>query len=241
MSRDVGFDRFLTVFSPEGRLYQIEYAKKAVEAGGLTTVAVRGNDSVCIVTQRKVTEKLVDVSSLSRVFHITPSIGCVMTGLIADGRALVQRARQDALNFRYNHGYDIPISFLANRVADINQIDTQHAGRRTVGADMIMCGIDEEAGPQLYHIDPAGHYFGYKATAAGSKAQEAVSILEKKMEADMDTNATIQRAIMTLQATVSVDFKPEELEVACAHVGKNFYVLTDSDVEVHLTAIAERD
>mmetsp|Transcript_8648 Transcript_8648/g.21944 ORF Transcript_8648/g.21944 Transcript_8648/m.21944 type:complete len:242 (+) Transcript_8648:142-867(+) len=241
MSRDAGYDRFLTIFSPEGRLYQIEYAKKAVDAGGLTTVAVRGKDCVCVVTQRKVPDKLVDPASMTRVFNITPKIGCVMTGLMADGRSLVAQARQEAYNFQYNNGYPIPCSSLANRVADINQVNTQHAGRRTMGCDMILCSIDDESGPQLFHIDPAGHYFGYKATASGSKAQEAVSIVEKKVRDDMDDNTTIQTAIMTLQTTVSADFKPEDIEVAIVQNSENFRLLSDAEVEEFLTAIAERD
>lgn len=238
MSSD--YDRYLVIFSPNGSLYQIEYAKKAV-SGGLTTVAVRGKDSVCLVTQRKVQDKLIDPTSMTHMFNITPKIGCVMTGIVADGRSLVAKARQEAYNFEYNNGYPIPCSFLANRMADINQVNTQHAGRRTMGADMILCSIDEESGPSLFHIDPAGHYFGCRATAAGSKLQEAVSLLEKSADDSMETEKVIQTAIMTLQTTMSADFKPEEIEVAMVHGEHNFRLLGDEEVEEHLTAIAERD
>ncbi|GBG24713.1 Proteasome subunit alpha type [Hondaea fermentalgiana] len=222
-------------------MYQTEYAKKAVESGGLTTVAVRGSDSVCLVTQRKVEDKLVDAASMTRMFKVTPKIGCVVTGLIADGRSLVAQARQEAFNFEYQNGYAIPCSYLARRVADIAQVNTQHAGRRVMAVDMIFCSIDDEAGAQLYHVDPAGHYHGYRATAAGSKFQEAVSLLEKKDTDSMDLETTIQTAIMTLQTTVSADFKPEEIEVAIVQSGSGFSLLEDAEVEEHLTAIAERD
>eukprot|EP00516_Mucochytrium_quahogii_P013807 CAMPEP_0203805594 /NCGR_PEP_ID=MMETSP0100_2-20121128/14329_1 /ASSEMBLY_ACC=CAM_ASM_000210 /TAXON_ID=96639 /ORGANISM=" , Strain NY0313808BC1" /LENGTH=930 /DNA_ID=CAMNT_0050714145 /DNA_START=116 /DNA_END=2910 /DNA_ORIENTATION=+ len=231
MSRDAGYDRYLTIFSPDGRLYQIEYAKKAVEGGGITSVAVRGNDTVCFVAPRKVPDKLIDPASLTRMFNITPKIGCVMTGLVADGKSLVGQARQEATNFEYNNGYPIPVAFLAKRVADIAQVNTQHAGRRTMGADMILSAIDDEAGSQLFHIDPAGHYFGYRATAAGTKAQEAISIMEKRVTDDMDLEKTITTAIMTLQTTMSADFKPEEIEVGVVHADKSFRVLSDSEVE----------
>mmetsp|Transcript_21619 Transcript_21619/g.38174 ORF Transcript_21619/g.38174 Transcript_21619/m.38174 type:complete len:242 (-) Transcript_21619:35-760(-) len=241
MSRDAGYDRYLTIFSPEGRLYQLEYATKAVSAGGLTTVAVRGKGCVCLVTQRKVPDKLIDPASMTRIFNITPSIGCVMTGLVADGKVLVSQARQEAYNFEYNNGYPIPCAYLANRMADLNQVNTQHAGRRTMGADMIICSIDDESGPQLFNIDPAGHYFSYKATASGTKAQEAQSILEKSVKTELNDDETVRTAIMTLQTTMSADFKPEEIEVAIVKGEDPFRRLTDAEVEEHLTAIAERD
>jgi 20S proteasome subunit alpha 1 len=241
MSRETSYDRYISIFSPEGRLYQLEYANKAVDAPGLTTVGVRGRDSVCLVTQRKVPDKLIDPASMSRVFNITDTVGCVMTGHFADGRSLVAQARQEASNFEYNNGFAIPPAFLANRMADLNQVSTQHAGRRTMGADMILCGIDEEAGPQLYRVDSGGSFLGYKATAAGAKHQEAESILEKKVDDSLSLAATVQLAIMTLQTTVGADFKPEDIEVAIVQGKDKFRLLKDSEVEEHLTAIAERD
>jgi len=241
MSRDAGYDRFLTIFSPEGRLYQIEYAKKAVQTVGLTTVGVRGKNSVCIVTQRKVPDKLIDPASMTRVFNITNKIGVIMTGLSADGKNLVAQARQEAVNFEYNNGYPIPCSYLAKRMADIAQVNTQHAGRRTMGADMLLCSIDDEAGAQLFYVDPAGSFHGYRACAAGAKAQEANSLLEKHETDSMDLKTTIQTAIMTLQTTLSADFKPEEIEVAVVHGEERFDRLSDAEVDEHLVAIAERD
>jgi len=241
MSRDSGYDRYLTIFSPEGRLYQIEYAVKAVEAGGLTSVGVRGKGCACVVTQRKVSDKMIEPASMTRIFNLSPKIGCVMTGLLADGRSLVARARQEATNFEYNNGFSIPVSHLAERIADIAQVNTQHAGRRTMAADMILCSIDDEKGAQLFQCDPTGYFMAYKATASGSKSQEAVSILERQVTQDMDFEHTVRCAIMTLQTTVSADFKPDEIEVGVVENGKNFRPLTEQEIEEHLTAIAERD
>jgi len=241
MSRDAGYDRYLTIFSPEGRLYQIEYAKKAVQSQALTTVAVRGKDSVCLITQRKVPDRLIDAASMSRMFNITPKIGCVVTGLMADGRSLVAQARQEAYQFQYNHGFPVPVSYLAKRMADIAQVATQQAGKRTQAVDLILCGIDDENGAELFHIDPAGHFFGYRATSAGEKAAEAVSVLEKKDLDNLDDDQTVRTAIMTLQTTLSADFSPSEIEVAVVQRDGDFQLLSDTEVEDHLTAIAERD
>jgi 20S proteasome subunit alpha 1 len=229
-----------------------EYAFKAVKAAGITTVGVRGVDSVCIVTQKKVAQghsqdKLLDPSSVTHMYKITETIGCVQTGHQADARAQVQRVRQEAGNFRYKYGYDMPPEVLAKRVADMNQVYTQHAGMRPYGVNMILCGMDEEKGPQLFMCDPAGHFLGYKATAAGQKDLEAHNMLEKKLKNNpqLSYDETVQMAISVLQSTLSADFKATDIEVGVANSDKEFLgrfrQLDEAEIERHLVAITERD
>eukprot|EP00744_Colponema_vietnamica_P000435 GILI01000785.1.p1 GENE.GILI01000785.1~~GILI01000785.1.p1 ORF type:complete len:247 (-),score=83.64 GILI01000785.1:280-1020(-) len=246
MSRggSAGYDRHITIFSPDGRLYQVEYAFKAAKGSGLTSIGVRGKDSVCVVTQRKVPDKLLDPESVTHVFNITDKIGCVMTGMIADARALVSRARSEAADFKFKYGYDCPVEYLATRMADINQIYTQHAYMRPFGVVMIIVGMDDELGPQCFKIDPSGHFFGYKACAAGQKEQEATNFLEKQVKKNpaFSFDDTVQTAIMCLQNVVALEFKPSDIEVAVASADSpRFKKLTAEEVEAHLNAIAERD
>mmetsp|Transcript_4613 Transcript_4613/g.6204 ORF Transcript_4613/g.6204 Transcript_4613/m.6204 type:complete len:118 (-) Transcript_4613:9-362(-) len=109
-----GYDRHITIFSPEGRLYQVEYAFKAVKASGLTSIGVRGKDCVCVVTQKKVPDKLIDPKSVTHLFKITKFIGMLVTGMMPDAKSLVTKARSTAADFRHNYGYEIPMDYLAN-------------------------------------------------------------------------------------------------------------------------------
>jgi len=263
MSRNAQYDRHITIFSPEGKLYQIEYAFKAIRLPGDTTIGVRGKDTVCLITTKKVPDKLVDPSSVTRMYRITPSIGCCVTGRLPDARALLFKSRQIAAEFQFDNGYQIPVRHLANEVANYNQIFTQHAYKRVPGVSLLYCAIDDEVGPRLYMVDPAGSCYGYQAISTGNKEQEGMSALEKmtkehreknkddakEKEKSQGSNAlnlnereTVEFAIEALQKVLGVDFKSNQVEVAvCSKTNTKFRTLPEKQIDEYLTAISEKD
>ncbi|KAH8919474.1 proteasome subunit alpha type-6 [Atractiella rhizophila] len=245
MSSRSSYDRYLTVFSPEGRLYQVEYAFKAISGSGQTAVAVRGEDSCVVITQKKVPDKLLDPDTVTHIFNLTPTIGCVMTGLIADARSQVQRAQSEAAEFRYKYGYEITPDLLAKRLANINQVYTQRAAMRPLGISMILIGIDEERGPQCFKIDPAGYFVGFKATSSGAKQQESMNHLEKQIKKDVPLKTlenVVELAITTMATVLSTDFKKGEIELGIVTSKEpRFRKLTEDEIDGYLQRLGEKD
>merc|ERR1712070_45926 len=243
-SGGAGYDRHITIFSPEGRLYQVEYAMKAVKHTQLTAVAVRGDDSVAVVVQKKVPDKMLDPSTISSMWSISDHVGAAVIGHIGDARFQAQKMRQEAADFHNKFAYECPVDMLAHRMGDVAQIYTQHAYMRPIGAASIMIGVDEEFGPQLWGSDPAGISLGFRATSVGAKETEAKTILEKRLKAaeTLPYDATVQLALGVLQTTLGMDLKPDGVEIGVVTASNpKFATLTEEEIDAHLVAIAERD
>lgn len=225
----------------------MEYAFKAASSSGLTGVAVRGSDAVAVVTQKKVPDRLMCPSSVSHLFAITSTVGCLCTGRIADAKAQVQRARYEAAEFAFENGYPMPVGALAKRIADLAQVNTQSASMRPLATDCILIGLSDEpsnGGPQCFKVDCAGHFLPFFGTATGAKEQEAMNVLEKKVDEmkAYSKDQVVRAAITCLGSVLGSDFKGTEIEVALVHAGTNggkFTKLTEEDIERHLNAIAD--
>lgn len=155
---------------------------------------------------------------------------------------MIDRVRYEANEFWFNNGFSIPPHALAKRIADLNQVYTQEASGRTLAVFLLLIGIDEEKGAQVFKIDPAGHYLPYKGTATGKFEPEAMNFLEKRVSEmdELDEHSTIELALQSMQHVLSTDFKGTEIEVGVVHKGRKFRVLTQAEIEERLNAISEK-
>ncbi|KAK3125679.1 hypothetical protein QOZ80_7BG0608320 [Eleusine coracana subsp. coracana] len=235
------YDRRVTVFASDGRLYQVDYAMNAVKLAGVTSVGVRGADSVCIVGQLKAKDKLMDAASSSNMFKITERLGLLTTGMAGDGRALAHQARNQTAEFRSKWGYEMPPDMLAQWIADGSQVWTQHISKRPSGVVAMILGIDEEKEtPQLFTSDPAGYFLGHEAVSAGSKDREATNFLEKNMKdhPSLSFEATIQMAISALQYALKQDLTATDIEVGVVRKDDPiFRLLSATEIDEHLKVI----
>ncbi|ODQ50061.1 N-terminal nucleophile aminohydrolase [Saitoella complicata NRRL Y-17804] len=249
-----GYDRHITIFSPEGRLYQVEYAFKAITNASINALGIKGRDCAVVISQKKVPDKLFDADSMSWIFEVSGGVGAVVTGMMPDAKASINRARSEAAEFRYKYGYDMPVDALSKRIANLAQVSTQRASMRPLGISSIYVGVDEEYGPQVFKVDPAGYYTGYKAVAQGPKMTEATNWLEKRYKRSTAPGAngddkwcetleeTVEMGIMCLSSVLSVDFKATEIEIGVVEgKGGKFRRLSVEEIDERLQSIADRD
>ncbi|CAG0912564.1 unnamed protein product [Notodromas monacha] len=187
-----GYDLSASQFSPDGRVFQVEYAQKAVENSG-TAIAMCGKDGVVFAVEKLVTSKLYEAGANRRIFHVGEHVGIAIAGLLADARQLVETARKETADFKSNYGTVIPLRYLTDRVAMYMHAYTLYSAVRPYGAGL-MLGSVEPDGPKLYVVDPSGVYHGYTGCAMGKAKQSAKTELEKLKIGDMFCKELVKEA-----------------------------------------------
>jgi len=178
-----GYDMAITQFSPEGRLFQVEYAIEAVRRG-TTAIVCRNENSVVFAVEKKSSELQVSLGS-EKIFKIDDHIGVAIAGLTADARVLIDRARVQAQINLLSYDEKISVKDATLNICEYKQAFTQNAGVRPFGVSFLIAGIDDTNGPLLYLTDPSGAMWGYKAFAIGSGAADARSFLEEHYKDDI--------------------------------------------------------
>ena len=237
-------DKEITVFSKEGKLYQIEYSFNAVKNAGFTSLAVRGKDCVVAITQKKLPDKSIVPSSVTHLFKITNKIGVLFTGSLPDSRNLLVRMRQFAYDYYNDFGYEIPVHILADKVAEFAQVYTQEAYMRPLCCISILFSIDDEKGSQIFKVDPAGYYVGYRATAAGEKEQGACNQLERefKKKENLTRDETMKVAVKALANTLSMEFRCTDIEIGIVtKEDPHVKFLSSEEIQVELNKVGETD
>ncbi|TVU20541.1 hypothetical protein EJB05_36754 [Eragrostis curvula] len=172
------YDTDVTTWSPQGRLFQVEYAMEAVKQGA-ACVGIRSGNYVVLATVNKAASEL--SSHQRKLFRVADHVGVAFSGLTADGRVLSRFLRSECINHAFVYEAPLPVSRLALRLADKAQVCTQRSWKRPYGVGLLVAGLDE-TGAHLYYNCPSGNYFEYQAFAIGSRSQAAKTFLERRYE-----------------------------------------------------------
>ena len=213
----MGYDRAITMFSPEGRLLQVEYAKKTVKQGS-TAIGMICKDGVLLIADKRLVDGLVVPEGVEKTFQIDDHIAATASGILSDARVLIERAQLRAQQHRVTYDSPIDVLSIVKDICDLKQICTQSAGLRPFGVSILIAGVDEDGSPKLYQTDPTGIFFPYKATAIGEGDVEVEEILQKKYKSDIVIEEGIKLAVQALEKVLGENVDPERIE--CAYVKK---------------------
>mmetsp|Transcript_92050 Transcript_92050/g.260062 ORF Transcript_92050/g.260062 Transcript_92050/m.260062 type:complete len:262 (-) Transcript_92050:97-882(-) len=213
------YDRGVNTFSPEGRLFQVEYAIEAIKLGS-TAVGIRTNEGVVLAVEKRLTSPLIEPSSIEKILEIDEHMGCAMSGLTADARTLVDHARVEAQAHWFTYDERMPVFSCVNAIADMAlDFSDSDSGRKKVmsrpfGVSLVVGGIDPHEGPVLYQTDPSGTFVKYLAIAIGSAQEGATSMLQEQYNKDMTLAAAEILALTVLRQVMEEKLSGKNVEVA---------------------------
>jgi proteasome alpha subunit len=223
----VGYDSAITVFSPDGRLFQVEYAVEAIRRGNIA-VGVKVKNDVIIIAENKL-EQLMEPGDNTKIFVLDNHIICSIAGLQADARRLIDYARVQAQINRLTYDEAISVETLTRRLCDLMQQYTQQAGVRPFGVALMLAGVDE-SGPQLFTTFPSGSYWNWKASTIGRGADTAREYFEKNYNLDLSRDDAIVLGLKALANGIKETLPPEKMEVAYVSAEDKKYVRLDRDI-----------
>ncbi len=223
----MGYDRTIAVFSPDGRLFQVEYAKEAVKRG-TTSLGIVFKDGVLLATI-KPTGSLIVSSSAEKIFQIDDHIGTVASGFLADARILVNQAQVRSQVHKLTYTEPIDIWNLARVIGDRMQLSTLYAGLRPFGVAFLLGGVDK-SGAHLIEADPSGVLYEWLAYAIGRGASVANKILKQKWKANMSENDVIKLAVDILSKTEK-EKKESAIDFVIIKKDRKFKKLTEDEIK----------
>ncbi|EFX79203.1 proteasome subunit alpha type-7-like [Daphnia pulex] len=230
------YDRAITVFSPDGHLFQVEYAQEAVKKGS-TAVGVRGKNLVILGVEKKSVAKLQEERTVRKICLLDDHVVMAFAGLTADARILINRARIECQSHKLTVEDPVTLEYITRYIAGLKQRYTQSNGRRPFGISCLLAGFDFDGTPHLYQTDPSGTYHEWKANATGRNAKTVREFLEKNynVEEMEDEEKVIKLAIRALLEVVQSGSK--NLELAIMRRGQPMKMLEVDEIEKHVAAV----
>ncbi len=226
------YDRAITVFSPDGRLFQVEYAMELVNRGA-TIMGIQCAEGVVLGSEENI-EPLEEAEYSWKIFKVDEHVGAAIVGLSSDARVLIDQARIYAQSNKLTYDEPVDVEVVTKKICDIQQMYTQHAGVRPFGVSIIFGGVDE-TGSHVFGTHPSGTYRGYKATALGAGRETVLAILKdeynEKLNLEENTKLTIKCLVKALEAR---QLTPRIKIATIPTTTKQLQMLTDEKIENYI-------
>eukprot|EP01117_Protostelium_nocturnum_P020681 TRINITY_DN9427_c0_g1_i1.p1 TRINITY_DN9427_c0_g1~~TRINITY_DN9427_c0_g1_i1.p1 ORF type:complete len:252 (+),score=55.10 TRINITY_DN9427_c0_g1_i1:89-844(+) len=234
------YDSRTTIFSQEGRLYQVEYAIQAIDQAG-AALGITGTDGIILAAEKKQTSKLLEPSiSSEKMYKIDDHIACAVAGITSDANILINNARVKAQQYTYAYQSPVPVEYLVQQICDLKQGYTQYGGLRPFGVSFLFAGYDKKYGFQLYQSDPSGNYGGWKAQAIGDNNRNAQSTLKTEWKPEFTTKEALHLAVKIMSKTMdSTNLSSRTLDIHRLTLGPNGTILFQEVPEKELNAVLE--
>ena len=233
MSRGREYDEAITIFSPEGRIYQVEYALELVKRGA-PVAGISTKEGVVLAAVEVLRSSLEDPKFSKKIYELDDHVATAISGNSPDARVLVREARLVCQGHRLTYDEPIGIESLTSSLGDLLQQYTQNAGVRPFGVSMIVGGVDV-MGCRMLSLDPSGSYRGYKATALGMNNEKARELLEKKYRQDMTLDEAIRLSVETIRTAYQNEVKAENINVSViTTASKVLRKLEDEEIRKYL-------
>jgi len=233
MMRPNQYDAAITIFSPEGRLYQVEYALELVKRGA-PVVGIFSPEGVVLAANETPESVLEDPNYFRKIFQFDEHIGVAIAGLSSDARVLLDQGRVYCQSNRLLYDEPADVESLMGVLSDRMQVYTQHGGVRPFGVSMIIAGVDTRGGKVLT-TDPTGSYRGYKARAMGRNADQADKLLDERYDEGIPLGGAVKLAIEAVKTASEGDITPDIIKVAVIpKETRTFRRLSEEEVAEHM-------
>ncbi|RGB32768.1 nucleophile aminohydrolase [Rhizophagus diaphanus] len=230
------YDRGVNTFSPEGRLFQVEYAIEAIKLGS-TAVGIQTSQGVVLAVEKRVTSPLLVSSSIEKIMEIDSHLGCAMSGLTADSRTMIDHARIEAQNHRFTYNEKIKVESVTQAVCDLalrfgeSAHGEESIMSRPFGVALLIAGIDEK-GPQLYHADPSGTFMQYDAKAIGSGSEGAQTELNEEYHKSLSLQEAETLSLKVLKQVMEEKLNNTNVQLAAVTAEHGFRIYSEEELQV---------
>lgn len=222
------------MYSPDGRMYQVEYAREAIKRGTITCGIVY-DEGILLLVEKKIASKLIESESIEKIFKIDGHVGCSMSGLVADARVIVEEVRERCQEEKFYYSHPIDMGELIKEISNMIWYYTFDGGGRPIGVGMLIGGIDK-SGPHLYSTDPSGAYEEKYAGAIGEKADQVEKILEEKYKEKLTFQEALSMMVNAISATN--ENKTPFLEMAKITKDQGFHKMSQDELAETLKTIS---